>query len=118
MKRIVIFLMVGIFVFGLVPTGICQERGHKGQKGASEKAYEHASDQSVFNRIGDWFATLGYNKEEKQQILEQRRNERRKKRLKKKAKQKRESIGIGFEDEVVGYPKDKEKHKRIREGLG
>jgi hypothetical protein len=50
--------------------------GDEGAKGASSTAYEHASDQSVFNRAGDWFATIGKSPEEKEAILEQRRQER------------------------------------------
>ncbi len=47
-----------------------------GEKGASKEAYEHASEQSIFHRIGDWFATIGKSKEEKVRILEERRAER------------------------------------------
>ena len=42
------------------------------QKGAHEAAYEHASEKSVFNRFGDWFATVGKSEEEKAKILEER----------------------------------------------
>jgi len=47
-----------------------------GEKGASKEAYEHASEQSIFHRFGDWFATIGKSKEEKVRILEERRAER------------------------------------------
>jgi len=43
------------------------------KKGASETAYEHASERSVFNRFGDWFATVGKSEEEKAKILEERK---------------------------------------------
>jgi len=42
------------------------------QKGASESAYEHASEKSVFNRFGDWFATVGRSEEERARIMEER----------------------------------------------
>lgn len=54
-----------------------------GEKGASAQAYEHASDQSIFNRVGDWFATIGKSGEEKARILEERRAERARKRAQK-----------------------------------
>ena len=50
-----------------------------GEKGASAKAYEHASEQSIFNRVNDWFATIGKSPEEKASILQERKMERAKK---------------------------------------
>ena len=47
-----------------------------GEKGASAKAYEHASEQSIFNRVNDWFATIGKSPEEKASILQERKMER------------------------------------------
>ena len=54
-----------------------------GEKGASAKAYEHASEQSIFNRVNDWFATIGKSPEEKASILQERKTERAKKRAEK-----------------------------------
>lgn len=50
-------------------------------KGASETAQEKASDQAIFNRVTDWFATVGKSSEEKDRIL----TERKAKRLQQKA---------------------------------
>lgn len=47
-----------------------------GEKGASDQAYEHASDNSVFNRTSDWFATIGKSDEEKQKVLTERKARR------------------------------------------
>ena len=55
------------------------------RKGASEKAYEHASDEAVFNRIGDWFATIGKSDEEKKKIIAERKAKRAAKRTEKEA---------------------------------
>lgn len=30
-----------------------------GEAGASDQAYEHASDQAIFNRVGNWFSDKG-----------------------------------------------------------
>ena len=57
----------------------------KTMKGASEKAYEHASDEAVFNRIGDWFATIGKSDEEKKKIIAERKAKRAAKRTEKEA---------------------------------
>ena len=50
------------------------------EKGASAKAYEHASEQSIFIRVNDWFATIGKSPEEKASILQERKTERARKR--------------------------------------
>ena len=54
-----------------------------GEKGASAKAYEHASEQAIFHRVSDWFSTIGKSSEEKAKILEERRAKRALKRLEK-----------------------------------
>lgn len=51
MKKI--FLGTLIMVFAM--SGLSLYAAPSGEKGASAKAYEHASDQSVFNRTSDWF---------------------------------------------------------------
>ncbi len=63
----------------------------KGRKGASERAYERASEEAIFHRIGDWFATRGKSEEEKKAIIAERKAKRAAARLQKQAeKQKRE----------------------------
>ena len=42
-----------------------------------EIAMERASDESVFDRTGDWFATIGKSPEEREAIVAKRREERR-----------------------------------------
>jgi 3'-phosphoadenosine 5'-phosphosulfate sulfotransferase (PAPS reductase)/FAD synthetase len=58
----------------------------KGVKGASEKAYEHASEEAVFHRVGDWFATIGKSEEEKEKIIAERKAKRAAKRAEQEAK--------------------------------
>lgn len=43
---------------------------------ASPSAYGHASDESVFIRVSDWFATVGKPEDEKDMVVAQRRTER------------------------------------------
>jgi hypothetical protein len=57
-----------------------------GKKGASSTAYEHASDQAIFHRVTDWFATIGKSEEEKVRIREERRLKREEKRAEQEAK--------------------------------
>ena len=64
----------------------------EGQKGASSRAYEKASSNAIFNRISDWFATLGKSKEEKAKILEERKAAREAGKSKGKSKQKVEEV--------------------------
>ncbi|MEA3488770.1 MAG: hypothetical protein U9R44_00305 [Candidatus Omnitrophota bacterium] len=81
MKRILTLLLVFTIVLGTVPAYAAQ----KGSKGASATAYEHASDEAVFHRVGDWFATRGKSEEEKQAILAERKAKRAAKRAQKEA---------------------------------
>ena len=61
MRRVLAFSLILALFVGAMP-GFAA-RG--GQKGASERAYEQASDQAVFHRVGDWFATRGKPEKEK-----------------------------------------------------
>lgn len=56
-----------------------------GQKGASAQAYEHAGDKAIFNRVSDWFATVGRSEEEKGAILAERQAKRDAKALEREA---------------------------------
>lgn len=73
------FIAVSGFVFA-------EEEVEAKKKGASDTAYEHASDNSVFNRVSDWFATVGKSEEEKEKILQERRMQRATKRTEKEEK--------------------------------
>ena len=64
----------------------------KGRKGASDQAYKNASDDAMFNRTGDWFATIGKTDAEKEKIIAERRELRAQKRAQREArKQERET---------------------------
>ena len=69
MKKVLVAALILSFFMISVPI-------FAGEKGASEKALEHASDQSIFNRVTDWFATVGKSDDEKQKILAERRAKR------------------------------------------
>jgi Mg-chelatase subunit ChlI len=85
-----------------------------GEKGADKEAYEHASEEAIFHRIGDWFATIGKSKEEKTRILEERRAERARKRA-----QKEEERAKGkAEKEAKGAKGDKNLEKGLGKGIG
>ncbi len=58
----------------------------EGEEGAAAAALENANDQAVFNRIPDWFATVGKSPEEKEKILAERKALRAQKRAEKEAK--------------------------------
>ncbi|MFC1809351.1 hypothetical protein ACFL3D_04440 [Candidatus Omnitrophota bacterium] len=81
MKKLSALIVVGILV--LSPLAFA---GKGGEKGASDAALEHASDQAIFNRTADWFATIGKSGEEKEAILAERKATRAEKRLQKEAK--------------------------------
>ncbi|NQT32049.1 MAG: hypothetical protein HQ594_00065 [Candidatus Omnitrophica bacterium] len=87
MKKLIVLLMVFVFVAGTVPAFAARDI-----KGASPKAYGQASDEAVFNRVGDWFATVGKSDEEKQAIIAQRKVERAKKKAMKEAEKKKKQM--------------------------
>ncbi len=66
-------IVTGTLLAGLISSSVPVLAADGGQSGASALAYQHASDEAVFTRIGDWFATLGKSGFEKDSILIQRR---------------------------------------------
>jgi 3'-phosphoadenosine 5'-phosphosulfate sulfotransferase (PAPS reductase)/FAD synthetase len=83
MRKVTVVLLV--FCFLLAP--VLSFAQGKGDKGPSQKAMENADENAIFNRIGDWFATIGKSQEDKEEILMERKAERKAKRAKKKAKE-------------------------------
>ncbi|MFC1643768.1 hypothetical protein ACFL5C_00375 [Candidatus Omnitrophota bacterium] len=81
MKKVIALILVLTFAIG-TPLFAAE----KGAKGASAKAYEKGSDQSVFNRIDDWFATRGKSPEETKKILAEKKAKRTAKKAEKEAK--------------------------------
>jgi hypothetical protein len=79
MKKTMILVLAAMLVLFAVPSFA------QGEKGASAQAYEHADDNAIFNRVGDWFATIGKSDEEKEAIVAQRKAERQVKRAEKEA---------------------------------
>lgn len=63
-------------ILSLLAAGAPAFAAKGGVRGASEQAYEHAGPQAIFNRVGDWFATVGKSKEEKEAILVERKANR------------------------------------------
>ncbi|MFH1552194.1 MAG: hypothetical protein ABID83_00945 [Candidatus Omnitrophota bacterium] len=81
MKKVIALILVLTFAIGTPLFAV-----EKDTKGASAKAYEQASDQSAFNRVGDWFATRGKSPEETKKILAERKAKQAAKRAEKEAK--------------------------------
>lgn len=81
MKKLLTVLMVLCLVASIAAPGYAAV----GRKGASDMAMEKASDESVFNRVGDWWATKGKSPAEKQAILTKRKAQRAAKRAQKGA---------------------------------
>ncbi|MFC1480124.1 hypothetical protein ACFL5Y_01605 [Candidatus Omnitrophota bacterium] len=81
MKKLIALILVLTFAIGTPLFAV-----EKGTKGASAKAYEHASDQSIFNRVDDWFATRGKSPEEAKKILAEKKAKRAAKKAEKEAK--------------------------------
>ncbi len=88
MRKLIFILLM--FSLVLIPSVSFAAKG--GEKGASEQAYERASDQAIFHRVGDWFATIGKSKEEKEKIKAERRAKREAERIRKEAEKQAEGI--------------------------
>lgn len=70
-KTIIITILLLLSVFSK-PLLAAEE----GEKGAASRAYERASEQAIFHRVSDWFATVGKSPQQKTRMLEQRRARR------------------------------------------
>jgi len=70
MKRLVALLLVMAIAFSAAPAFAF------GEKGASTTAMEKASDEAVFHRVTDWFATRGKSPEEAKAIIAERKAKR------------------------------------------
>jgi hypothetical protein len=85
MRRILTAVVVVSLVLASIPAFAAQ-----GRRGASDRALERASDEAIFHRVTDWFATRGKPEGEKKAILAERKAKRAAKRAQKEAeKQKR-----------------------------
>lgn len=78
MKKLVAIILV--LSFALTLPALMQQAS---AKGASSTAMEKASDEAVFHRVGDWFATRGKTGAEKDAILAERKAQRAAKRAQK-----------------------------------
>ena len=58
----------------------------------NQSAIENADDNAVFNRVGDWLATIGKSDEEKVRIKAERKAERTAKRAKKAMKKTKDGL--------------------------
>jgi len=85
-KAIILFIALSLMVLSM------PSYAAKDQRGASPRAYQQASDEAIFHRVGDWFAARGKTENEKKAIIAQRKAERIAKRAQKEAeKRKREA---------------------------
>ena len=107
MKKLIVFAVILSLAMTSIPAFAA-----KGRKGASDRAYEQASDEAVFHRVGDWFATVGKSEEEKAAIKAERKTARTVKRLKKEAEKKKKEMkkeskkaGKAVSDKMKGMKK-------------
>jgi len=86
----------------------------QGRRGASDRAYQQASDESVFVRAGDWFATRGKTAEEKKAVLAERKTKRAKARMQKEVEKKKKMM----EKEMKKRQKEMEaRTKKMKKGM-
>lgn len=98
-----------------------------GQKGASEKAHEHANEQSIFKRVGNWFDGLGKSDEEKEAIkaekkakkmkaemerLAEKKADQKEKKAKKEAKERQKAMEEEAEQMREKVKREKMKQKK------
>lgn len=81
MKKLLVILLALAIAFSATPSF-----AQRTVKGASAQAQAVASDEAVFHRVGDWFATRGKSPEERQAILAERKAKRAAARAEKEAR--------------------------------
>ena len=84
----------------------------KDRRGASDKAYEQASDEAIFHRVGDWFATRGKSAEEKEAIIAERKAKRAAKRAQKELEKKKKAAEKELEKKKKAAEKEGRKLKK------
>jgi hypothetical protein len=87
MKKFLVLLVALSIMITSMPVFAAQ-----GRKGASDQALDKASDEAVFNRIGDWFATVGKSDSEKKAVLAERKTKRTAERAQKQAEKKKREM--------------------------
>ncbi len=108
MKKVVLIVTAIALTAGFSPAFAARE----GEKGADQSAYEHASDNAVFNRVGDWFATVGKSEEEKAKILEERKTRRAARRAAKRAEKEARKTEPGVVGKAERLRKQEEERSR------
>ena len=103
MKKLAAVFGLLLVIFGACSLGI-DSGMNKTWAAASSTAFERAGEDSIFNRVSDWFATIGKPEDEKEMILAERRADRAAKRFgkafreeSKKASKKMEKFGKEME---------------------
>ncbi|MGD9015697.1 MAG: hypothetical protein PVI33_06720 [Candidatus Omnitrophota bacterium] len=109
MKRLIGIVIVLSLILSACPAFAAKG----GEKGASARAYERASEQAVFHRISDWFATIGKSKEEKAKILQERKAKRAAKQAEKEARKAKEQAEQTAEEAAEKAEKAKEEAWKI-----
>ncbi len=72
--RIIAIVLMALMVLSMIP--VSSVNAAWGEKGASVRAQEVASDEAIHHRVSDWFATVGKDANEKKAILAERKAER------------------------------------------
>jgi len=103
MKKVLAVLVCMIMLAGVQPVYAAPD----GTKGASARAVENASDEAVFHRMGDWFATVGKSDEEKAMIKAKRREERRMRKQEKEAKKQAKKMEKQGDDAMKSMKQEK-----------
>ncbi len=88
MKKTIVMLLVMAVAFAATPA-FAQRRD---VRGASAIAVEKASDQAIFHRVSDWFATRGKSPEEAKAIRTQRQADRAAARVQRESAQQRRQM--------------------------
>ena len=110
MKKIVTVFVILFFAAGTLTVSAAQ-----GRKGASDKALEKASDEAVFNRVGDWFAARGKTGDEKKAIIAERKAKRAADRAEKELREQKKLLE---KETKKTRKKMKKQMKKTKKGFG
>jgi len=110
--RIALVSVLAVCIFGTFSMAQDVTKGKKEMKGASERAMERASDQAIFHRASDWFATVGKSEGEKAKILAERKAKRAAAKAKKMAEKAERKA------KKAGKKAEKKARKKMKEAGG
>ena len=109
MKKLIVLIALACFVLSAVPALPAYAQGK------SAISSKELTDDSVIDKVGDWFATRGKSDAEKQKMLSQRKADRVARRAQKKIEKQKKQADKKLEQQKKSMQKARQD---LKKGLG